>query len=185
MTILVCAIGCLLTPAYAEDSTEAQVMAALAQVKAAHGTFTEKKFMSVLTAPLEDSGTLTYTAPDHLEKQTLAPKPESLLVDGNTLTVTRDGDTHTVDLADYPEVSTFIESIRSTLAGNSATLDSLYTVAFSGTFAHWQLTLTPRSEDMQEVVKSVRLSGAKGVINTVETEEADGDRTEMTITEDR
>jgi hypothetical protein len=34
-------------------------------------------------------------------------------------------------------------------------------------------------------VKSVRLSGAKGVINTVETEEADGDRTEMTITEDR
>jgi outer membrane lipoprotein-sorting protein len=173
-----------ITPAWADTAAETQVMNALAAVKTAHASFTEKKFMSVLDTPLEDSGTLSYTAPDRLEKQTLAPKPESLVVEGKTLTVTKDGDTHNVDLDDYPEVATFIESIRSTLAGNAAMLNSVYTVAFTGTFDHWQIALTPKDPDMQDVVQAITITGSKGKIAGVETRESDGDRTEMTITED-
>ena len=174
----------LLTPALADNNVEAQVMGALRQVKTAQAHFTEQKYMSVLSAPLEDSGTLSYTAPDRLEKQTLIPQPESLVVEGKTLTVTKDGDTHTVDLDDYPEVATFVESIRSTLAGDPATLNNVYTVDFTGSFDNWQIALQPKAEDMKDVVQSIHISGAKGTVQSVETLESNGDRTVMTIVED-
>src|SRR5688500_9130786 len=50
-----------------------QLMQDLARVKTAKGTFVERKHLAILTAPLESSGTLTYTAPDRLEKHTLVP----------------------------------------------------------------------------------------------------------------
>jgi outer membrane lipoprotein-sorting protein len=58
-----------------------QLMRELSQVKRASGTFVERKELAVLTTPLESSGTLTYTAPGRLEKHTLKPKPESLILD--------------------------------------------------------------------------------------------------------
>jgi hypothetical protein len=52
-----------------------RLMQELGQVKIAKGRFVERRYLAILTAPLESSGTLTYVAPDRLEKHTLAPRP--------------------------------------------------------------------------------------------------------------
>ena len=61
-------------------------MQGLSKVPAAKGKFVERKYLAMLTAPLDSSGTLVYTAPGRLEKNTLAPKPERLVLDQDKLT---------------------------------------------------------------------------------------------------
>lgn len=163
-----------------------RLMRELGQVKAARGGFVERKHITILTTPLESSGTLVYTAPDRLEKHTLTPRQESLLLEGDQLTIEeRERDQRrTVLLQDYPVVRAFVESIRSTLAGDLATLDRHYQVSLDGTEHRWRLTLKPTDPQMQEVVSEIRISGSGDRIDSIETIESSGDRSVMTITRD-
>ena len=106
----------------------AQLMQGLAQTKTAQATFTERKFLSVLSRPLESSGTLLFQAPGHLEKHTLKPKVESLVLDQGVLTIDSKARNikRTLVLQEYPSVWAFVESIRSTLAGDLPTLERFY-----------------------------------------------------------
>src|SRR5262245_53312064 len=122
-----------------------RLMHDLGQVKLAKARFTERKHLAILTAPLESSGTLTYIAPDRLEKHTLLPRAESMVLERNQL-VLEGGQPkrrRTIRLDQYPQVGVFVESIRSTLAGDLALLSSLYEVALEGDEGKWQLVLTP------------------------------------------
>jgi outer membrane lipoprotein-sorting protein len=136
-----------------------------------------------VTQPLESSGTLVYLAPNKLQKDTLQPKPQRLVVDGDQLTIEAGSQdrSRTLSLADYPQIGAIIESIRATLAGDQKTLEQFYTVALSGSAARWQLLLTPRDRKVQEMVTSIRIAGHDAVVDEVETLEANGDRTDMTI----
>ncbi|MFU8765517.1 MAG: Asp-tRNA(Asn)/Glu-tRNA(Gln) amidotransferase GatCAB subunit B, partial [Haliea sp.] len=50
-----------------------------------------------------------------LEKRTLKPRLETMVLDGDTLTLERGRRKHVLQLKDYPEVAGMIESIRATL----------------------------------------------------------------------
>ena len=95
-----------------------QLMRDLAQTRSSHVRFAEKKFIAMLDQPVESSGELLYSAPDRLEKRTLKPRPETMLVDGGTLVIERGRKKHRLQLPDYPELAAFIDSIRGTLAGD-------------------------------------------------------------------
>ena len=78
----------LVSPALAwaqDDSRLVELMQGLAQVKSARGKFVERKYLAMLESPLESSGTLAYSAPARLEKHMLAPRQESMIVDGDNL----------------------------------------------------------------------------------------------------
>ena len=64
-------------------------MGLLAQRKHGHVTFVEQHFLAMLDRPLESSGELLYDAPDRLEKRTLRPKPETLLLEQGVLSAHR------------------------------------------------------------------------------------------------
>jgi outer membrane lipoprotein-sorting protein len=161
-----------------------QLMQQFATVKQANAHFIERKTLHILRAPIMDSGTLTYAAPARLEKSTLTPKPERLLVDGDKLTIEHDGQTQALNLSDYPQIGGFIEGIRATLAGDLATLNRIYAVNLTGTSSAWQLLLQPRDEKMLQIVRSIRLSGSGAHIQRIDTDEGQGDSTDMTIVED-
>ena len=158
----------------------------LAQVKAAKGRFVERKYMAILTAPLDSSGTLIYTAPGRLEKYTLLPKPEALVLERDSLTIEyKDrNQRRTLALQDYPVIWAFVESIRSTLAGDLQTLNRFYRVNLEGGEDKWRLSLTPAEPTMQTVVKEIRIGGSRSRIGTIEILEFAGDRSIMTITAD-
>ena len=190
--LMLCA-GMAATPGHAEDTgktasawTIDELMHDLAQVKKSRATFVERKYLSILKTPLEYSGTLSFDAPGHLEKHTLLPKPESLVLDQNTLVV-QNGGTHqkrTLSLQDYPAIWAFVESFRATLAGDITTLDRFYHVTLEGRPEQWLLILRPVDAQMKSLVSEIRISGSLEQISTIETRESGGDRTVMSLSKD-
>jgi hypothetical protein len=158
-----------------------KVMSALAQRKHGHVTFVEKKFIALLDRPVESSGELLYDAPDRLEKKTLKPKPESLVLQGGIVSAQRGRHHYVLDLKQYPQVVPFIESIRATLAGDRAALEQVFKVDFAGSFEQWTLGLVPLDAKLTRTVKEIHIEGEKDLIHSVEIREADGDRSLLTI----
>jgi outer membrane lipoprotein-sorting protein len=185
-----CALAVLLAaaggPAAPADWGIEQQMQALAAVKSSRASFVELKHIAILTTPLQSRGRLVYTAPGRLEKHTLSPRRESLVLEGDQLTV-ESGDRkqrRTLQLQDQPVVRAFVESIRSTLAGDLATLTRFYKVEFVGGERQWRLTLTPGDPQVREVVSEIRIAGSRDGITSVEFFETGGDRSVMTIARD-
>jgi outer membrane lipoprotein-sorting protein len=163
-----------------------QLMQNLAQVKSAKGRFVERKYLAMLNAPLNSSGTLIYTAPGRLEKYTLLPKPETLVLEQDRLAIEyKDrNQRRTLMLQDYPVVWAFVESIRSTMAGDLQTLNRFYRTSLEGSEDQWRLSLRPAEPKMQSMVKEIHIGGSRNRVRSIEITEAEGDRSIMTITED-
>ena len=153
----------------------------LASVRSDHSGFVEKKFIAMLEKPIASSGELYYTAPNHLEKRTLKPKPESLTVDGDSLVIDRNGQTHRLQLQKYPEIAAFIDSIRGTLSGDRTALEKNYKISLTGKAERWTLLLLPTDPKMQKVARQIRISGEQNALTSIEITQADGDRSVMTI----
>jgi hypothetical protein len=162
------------------------LMQQLAQVEHSHARFVERKYLKVLKAPLEQSGTLSYNRPDRLEKRTLKPKLEILSVAGDKLTLENPSRKvrRELRLRDYPALWGFVESIRSTLGGDIKSLERFYRVELEGEPTDWRLFLVPLDSKMNEVISLVRIDGSQARIDTIEVQETGGDRSVMKIYED-
>jgi hypothetical protein len=158
-----------------------QVMGLLAMRRHGRVEFIEQQFLAVLNHPLESSGELRYDAPDRLEKRTLKPRVETLLLSGQVLTVERAGHLRVMDLHAYPQVLPFIESIRATLAGDRKALERLFKLDFAGNVSRWTLTLQPLESKVKQSVSQVRIEGAQDQLLKVEIRQPDGDRSLMTL----
>ena len=166
---------------YAADWDIDQLMQTLAQTRSGHVSFVEKKSIAMLEAPVESSGELFYTAPDRLEKRTLKPKPETMVLDQGTLLVERGRQKHSLQLQQYPELAAFIDSIRGTLAGDRKALERNYRLNLEGSSENWTLQLLPVNEKMLAVVKRIRIAGARDEVSRIEIFQADGDSSVMLI----
>lgn len=171
-----------LPAAHAADWQLADLMQQLGQVRNAQARFVERKYIALLDQPVESSGELSFTAPDRMEMRTLRPKKQSLLLDGNRLTMAQDGRTRTMSLQSYPEVAAFVEGIRGTLAGDRQALERVYQVHLIGNAARWQLLLVPREASMSRIISRIRIGGSQSDVLSVAYDHADGDRSEMQIT---
>lgn len=158
-----------------------QLMSLLAQRQHAHVNFTEKHFLAALDRPVDSSGELFYDAPDRLEKRTLKPRPETVVLQNGVITAQRGRHTYTLNLSDYPQIVPLIDSIRATLAGDRAALERLFKVIFNGSLDQWTLELTPSDRAVARSVRTIRIEGARDAIHTVEIQQADGDRSLLTI----
>jgi outer membrane lipoprotein-sorting protein len=158
-----------------------ELLKLLAARRHGHVTFTEVQQLAMLDRPLQSSGELLYEAPDRLEKRTLKPKVQILVLEHGVLTARRGRRTYVMELSDYPQVVPFVESIRATLAGDRAALDRFFRVQFDGTLAHWTLLLVPVDATLAGAVKDIRIEGERDVIRTVEIRHSDGDRSLLTI----
>jgi len=161
------------------------LMSGLRTVRAASAHFVEMKSIHMLTRPIEATGTLKYTAPDKLEKITVMPSPETIRLDGGTLTGTRaNGDSFSVDIGGHSEIAGLVEGIRSTLAGDLPTLQRYYMVSFGGSRQHWQMDLVPKDRRVRDKVDCIRVAGSGITIATIDVDEKDGDKSEMTVMPD-
>jgi hypothetical protein len=168
-------------PAAEGDGSLDALMSLLARRQHGHVQFVEQQFLSILDHPLESSGEMLYDAPDRLEKRTLAPRPETLVLAGGILTVDRGKSHHVVDLHAYPQAQPFVESIRATLAGDRSALEKIFTLDLNGGLARWTLTLVPKDSKVKHSVAQVRIDGTQDQLLKVEIRQADGDRSLMTL----
>lgn len=158
-----------------------KLMRLLAQRRHGEVDYVEKDYLSVLEGPLKSSGVLIYDAPDHLEKKTLAPKEESLVLDHGMLTVERGHRTYHLDLGSYPQVAPYVDAIRATMAGDLGALERVFKVRFEGSLAKWELGLVPLDGKIARGVKKIRIEGTRDDVERVEIVQPDGDRSVMTM----
>ena len=187
--VLPCIVLCMLTlsantpvgaaPADLRDLD--QVMGMLAMRQHGRVEFIEQQFLAVLSHPIESSGELRYDAPDRLEKRTLKPHAETLVLTGGVLSVERANSRRVMDLHTYPQVLPFVESIRATLAGDRKALERLFRLDFTGSVSRWTLTLVPLESKVKQSVSQVRIEGAGDQLLRVEIRQPDGDRSLMTL----
>lgn len=166
---------------HAADWSLDQLMHSLAQTRTDRATFSEKKFLAILDRPIESSGELHYNAPDRLEKRTLKPKPETMILDQGALIIERGRQKHRLQLQDQPELAAFIDSIRGTLAGDRKALERNFRLTLEGTAEQWMLALAPVNEKMVKVVTRIRITGERDALRSIEINQADGDRSLMLI----
>jgi len=159
----------------------AQLMNELASHKGGRAKFVEKKYISLLDKPVTSTGEMSFTAPDRLEKRTLTPKPETLLLDKDMLSIEREKQKLTIKLSNQAEAHAFIDTIRSTLTGNRVALEKNYLLHLSGTPDKWVLTLLPSEEKIAALVLRIVVSGSRNQIRSIEYLQADGDRSVMSI----
>jgi hypothetical protein len=181
MVLAMSACCAVAQPAPPPGFTLDHLMSLLARRQHGEVTFAETDYLALLDRPVKSSGVLLYQAPAHLEKRTLLPKQESLVLDGDQLTVRRGHRTYHMQVSAYPQVALYVDAMRDTLAGNEAALRKVFKVALSGTPQDWKLELVPLDPSVARKVRQVTISGAGDVIRSVEILQADGDRSVMTL----
>jgi len=161
------------------------LMAELGRVQHSKARFVERKYLKILTKPLELTGTLEYRAPDRLERHTLTPKLESFVVEGDRVVLENaQGRRRTLQLQDNTVLWAFVESIRSTLRGDAGMLNRFYAVVLDGDLEKWRLSLTPKESRMRSFISLIQIGGSGSKVESVEIQETQGDRSLMTVRED-
>jgi hypothetical protein len=158
-----------------------EVMRLLAARRHGEVSFIEQHFLALLKRPVESSGELIYDAPNRLEKRTLEPRPESLVLVDNVLTVQRGHRSHVLELKAYPQIAPFVESIRATLAGDRGALERVFKLQYSGNLARWTLVLEPLDAQVARNIAQVQIDGMRDDLLKIEIRSADGDRSLMTL----
>jgi outer membrane lipoprotein-sorting protein len=167
-------------PAAAQWSVN-DLMAALAARGSADASFTEQRYVPILDAPVQSTGTLRFIAPDRLEKHTLQPRAESLVLAGNQLTLRQGERTRSLALTDLPDNGLAINSLRGTMAGDIAALRRGWNVTLHGERRIWTLSLTPLSAAVAQYIEGVLIEGRQDQIDRIEIRQADGVRSVMQI----
>jgi len=181
LKVLVAFVAVSLCGSAAGASELDEVMGLLATRQHGRVEFVEQQFLHILDHPIESSGELRYDAPDRLEKRTLKPHAETLLLAGGVLTVERARGRRVLDLRAYPQIQPFVESIRATLAGDRTSLERLFHLDFAGSLGRWTLTLVPLDSNVKRAVAQVRIDGMRDQLLKVEIRQPDGDRSLMTL----
>ena len=158
-----------------------ELLARLGATQHRHATFTERFSSHLLDRAVDSSGELFYDAPDHLEKRTLAPRAERMVLDHGALTLERRTRSIQTTLAAAPDVAPFVEAIRATLAGDRAALEHYFEVELERDAGGWSLVLVPRAV-LASKVAEIRIRGAADEITGVAIRLANGDASLMTLT---
>jgi hypothetical protein len=173
--------SCCAPLAQAADFNVTTLFASLAKSRPTKAEFVEKKYLALLDRPVESRGELLFTPPARMEKRTLAPKPETVVVDADRVSLERAGKRYTMGLRENPAIAVLVESIRGTLAGDLPALTRTYSVGLDGTPARWRIVLRPLDPSLGTLVERVEIRGMQAQVRTVEIFQADGDRSVMTL----
>ena len=174
---------CAALPAAQATWTLAALMAAQAKRESGTASFREERHLRSMTEPVVLKGTLSYKAPDQLVKSVTFPHVETLVIDGDRMTVRgADGEQRTSGfVSDHPVLEGAIISMRAVLSGNQATLQRHFDARLAGDRHGWTLVLTPRSAEVRRKIASVRIDGKGDSPARFELRETDGDRIVITI----
>ncbi|MBL8446842.1 MAG: outer membrane lipoprotein carrier protein LolA [Zoogloeaceae bacterium] len=153
-----------------------QLMADLARHPGGRATFTERKYLAVLDKPVVSSGEMRFTPPGRMEKRTISPRSETLVLDQDVLTMERDKRRLSIRLDAQPEALAFVDSLRALLGGDRVTLERSYALQLVGDAQRWVLHLLPSDQRIAALVLRITVSGQANQVRSIEYLQADGDR---------
>ncbi len=166
---------------HAESFDLARLMQLLSLAPEVEVAYTEKKYSSLLTEPIVSSGTLTFSRPDTVEKNTLLPRKERFRIAGEELIVVRKGTEKRYPLSSQPLLAAFAASLRGVLGGDAELLRRHYQLSLMGEEQQWQLLMTPIETEISRYVERISVTGHAGQIEQIEVRERSGDRSVLQV----
>ena len=157
------------------------LLAGFAGVEVADARFEEKLILAITESPLTSTGVLSYRRPDYLKKEVLEPSHSLFEISGDRVIVETEQERRTLSLDSQPAIRAFAEAYRATLAGDRKALERHYEVELSGAAEQWSLRLQPLDARIRSFVRSIEFSGSGTRILRIETQEASGDFSVMSI----
>ena len=171
------------TAAIAHDDVAFRaLMTSLATIKDSRVAYTEEKTLSILQETVQQTGVLSYVAPDTVVREVREPEAETYTIHKSTLVTERAGKQQQTDLAAVPLLAAFVESFRGTLSGNAESLQKYYLVEFSQDESGWRMQLQPRSRSLGRFVEAITFAGQGTRIERIVVREANGDQSDMWLT---
>lgn len=164
-----------------------RLMAEFAAMPGLVARFREEKSLALLRAPLVSHGSIYYAPPNRLARVVRSPDPSQLVVDGDRLLLATPGETRTIDLAAYPILRAFVDSLRLLLRGDLPALEEQFRVDFSRPpgepAGRWQLELRPHQMPLSESLRKIRIAGQGRALLEFHVTDAAGDETRMSFSE--
>jgi outer membrane lipoprotein-sorting protein len=163
-------------PARADDAVLHQIMQAIAAQPSRETGFTSEKHLSSLAAPVRSQGRLIFRKPDHLEQDTTAPRPEQLVIEGDSVTMTTpDGPARRLGLDDSPALRILADTLRGALAGDLSALQRHFLVDEAGPLSQWRITLRPSGNVTAQVIQRAYIDGSGPQVRQIDIVQANGD----------
>jgi Outer membrane lipoprotein carrier protein LolA-like len=142
--------------------------------------FHEVRTARLLKTPLVSRGRLRYRSGGRLERETLHPVAELVVIDGMQVTIERAGTTTELTLIAGTPQFALVQALRAVLGGQVKELETVYRATAEGSLDRWTLQLDPR--EAGGVVRAIRLTGSDGLVGEIEVLERNGDKTVTTLT---
>jgi len=163
-----------------------ELMALFAESGGVRAEFTENRYLSILTEPIETSGVLYFSPPAYLARYTVQPDKSSIVTNGKQVALRDTIGTRTIDLGSSDLARELVSSFAVLLSGDFAALTAHYDAEFYFEEEHgspmtsvWTLDLKPRSAEIRDLIQRTRVRGRKNRLTSMETLEKNGDRTLM------
>ena len=136
--------------------------------------FTEQRQNRLLKEPMVLGGYLAYPAPGRLEKVIETPFRETLRVDGDEVSITRDGAERRISLRNRASFRVMLASIEAVMAGGGDTLREHFDATVYGDDADWRIELQPRGGRLARQLEKMEVTGGAAV-ESIRFELADGE----------
>lgn len=160
----------------------ARVLAEVARQPLKAAPFIERRSSALTASPLESRGTLSYQPSGSVEKNTLTPIQERMIVGLDAITIQgARGAPQTIRFEAQPAMAAHVHGLRALLAGDAGPLRQHFDTQLTGSFDHWELRLRPRDAAVRRGIAQIVVRGERGQVQVVETTETGGDVNELTI----
>ncbi len=165
-----------------DEASLREILESVANTPLVRAPFIAIKSSGLLSAPVESRGTLSFSTDGLIEKHTTSPIDERTTISVEAIRIERTGqEVSEFRFADNPGLTAYAQGLRAIMGGDAGPLREHFDLSLVGDPAAWALTLRPKSGRLQSAVSSLEVTGANGLIKTIETVEASGDIDTLTI----
>jgi hypothetical protein len=137
------------------------LLKSLARPAPAVTPFVEVRYSKLLEQPIVVKGQLEYHEDGTLVRAVQDPFQERTEIKGETVTIARVGKSpRTFSLEHAPELRSMLGGFAAVLGGARTDLEQDFSLAVSGELPAWQVSLTPKSQQLGKYVHDIVIHGA-------------------------
>jgi len=181
---VICSGGSLASDATDPAPTElAALMELFAKSGGVRAHFRELRHLSILTDPIETTGTLYFAPPDRLARHATRPGRSSIVVEAGRVSLGDETGQQMYDFDTSEVAQALVGNLMIVLRGDLESMKEQYSISFDSNEENWTLDLEPRSRALRGIIDRIRFTGRSRELKTMETRESNGDRTVMRFSE--
>lgn len=166
-----------------QPSSLEALLAGFSELEGLEAQYEEERHISLLSEPVESSGTLFFLPPSALLKRVVTPEASDILIRPGRIRVSRGEQVETIDLEQRPEAAPLVEGVLWIFSGDREAVEGAFTTEFERGAERWTLRLVPRAAPLNQLIAEMEIQGNGFHVEVIEVRETSGDRTVTRVVE--